>query len=192
MQLRQHEVHELLQHERHADRGDQERQRACAAFSQWPVGDELQPDRRRTRYQHREKHCDAEVQHRQRDALVVGVAARREAQDDVETEVGAEHAEHEDLGMREVDQSQYAEHQRVADGHQRVDRAPRQAVDRQLPEAVSQAFQIEVDVRGQAGVLVDALVNHPVAAPRKNAMFTRTRPSLSVSDASRISSYWTL
>ena len=165
--LRQHEVHELLQHEGHADRGDQERQRAGIAFSQRPVGDELQPDRRRTGHQHREKHCDAEVQHRQRDALVVGVTARGEAQDDVEAEVGAEHAEHEDLGMREVDQPQHTEHQRVADRHQCVDRAPRETVDRQLPEAVSQAFEVEVDVGGQAGVLVDALVNHPGAAPRK-------------------------
>jgi hypothetical protein len=35
-------------------------------------------------------------------------------------------------------------------------------------------------------------VNHPVAAPRESALVTRTRPSLAVSDAFSISSYWTL
>ena len=59
----------------------------------------------------------AEVQDRQRDALVVRVAARGEAEDEVEAEVRAEHAEHEDLGVCEVDQPEHAEHQRVADGH---------------------------------------------------------------------------
>ena len=41
--LRQHEVDELLQHERHADGGDQERQRACVAAPQRPVGHDSKP-----------------------------------------------------------------------------------------------------------------------------------------------------
>ena len=39
--LRQHEVDELLQHERHADGGDEEGQRPRVAPTQWPVRDGL-------------------------------------------------------------------------------------------------------------------------------------------------------
>ena len=42
--------------------------------------------------------------------------------------------------MGEVDQPQHTEHQGVPDGDQRIDRAPRKTVDRQLPEAVSETF----------------------------------------------------
>ena len=50
--------------------------------------------------------------------------------------------------MGEVDQSQHPEYQGVADRHQGVDGAPGQSVDRQLPEAVEQRPDVEVDVGG--------------------------------------------
>ena len=184
--LGQHEVHELLQHERHADRGDEEGQRPGVAPSQRPVGHRLQSDRGASGDRHREQHGDSEVEQCEPHPAVVGVTAGGESEDDVQAEVRAEHAEHENLGVREVDQPQHTEHQGVADGDQGVDRPPGQSVDGELPEPVSQVLDVEADVPGEAGVLADTLVDHLLS------ILTRTRPGPTKSgapDASRGSSY---
>jgi hypothetical protein len=57
----------------------------------------------------------------------------------------AEHAKHEDFGVREVDQAKNAVDQGVTDGHQRVDRAVGEAVDGQLPKIRAQRVDVEID-----------------------------------------------
>ncbi len=145
-QLREHEVHELLDDERGADGGDEEDERGCAALAQRPVGHPLEPDRGAARDDHAADQGDAEVEDRHRDALVVRVPARREAEQH-EGPVHAEHAEHEDLGVREVDEAQHAVDERVADGDEGVDRAVGQAVDGECPEVPSQGAEVEPDHR---------------------------------------------
>ena len=49
-----------------------------------------------------------------------------------------EDADHEDLGVGEVDEPQHAVDERVAEGDQGVDRAERQPVDRLGPELVDE------------------------------------------------------
>ena len=77
-------------------------------------------------------------------ALVVDVPAGGEAEEH-QDRVLPEHAEHEDLGMGEVDQAENAVDQGVADRDQGVDRAVGQPVDGQLPEEIAQRLDIEID-----------------------------------------------
>ena len=151
---------ELLQRERHSDRGDQERQRSRVAPPERAVGHRLQSDCSQTGYGHREQHGDTEIEHRQTDAPVVGVSAGCEAQDHVETEIRTEHAEHEDLGVGEVDQPQHTEHQGVADRYQCVNRAPGEPVDGQLPEAFTQVIDVETDIACEVDGLAEDVVDH--------------------------------
>ena len=61
-----------------------------------------------------------------------------EARSTPQVHIGGERADHEDLGVREVDQAQHAVDQRVAQRDQRVDRALGQPGDRQLREVPDQ------------------------------------------------------
>ena len=135
----QHEVHELLDDERRADRGDQEDQRRGVPLAQRSIGDAFQPDRGAAgdRPCRRASRCPRYTD-RQQGALVVHVPAGRESEHH-QHRVLPEHAEHEDLGVREVDQPEHAVDQRVADRDERVDRAVGQSVDGQLPEQVARA-----------------------------------------------------
>ncbi len=126
---------DVLDHEAHADRGDQRCQARLAA--QRTVGDEL--DRRVDRAAGR--HHQHERQEDDRDrrgalALVQAEEARREGD--------REHAaEHEDVAVGEVDQLEDAVDERVPEGDEGVDAAGRDADQEDLEEVGRRLPQID-------------------------------------------------
>ena len=138
-------LHEIRQEDRHADRRNQRRQAERAA--QRPVGDALDRPVDQRGEQHRHDQHDEQRQRDRADAEPGGQDQERDQRD--------EGRHHEHVAMGEVHHADDAEHHRVADGDQAVDRTERDAVDELLDEIVhaSKPFPNPVKPlnRGSAG-----------------------------------------
>src|SRR5882724_2853536 len=121
----------VLQHDGEADRADQGRE--------WAVL-RVRPDRD----EHRE---DAEQGARDRGAEQGAVDACPRIDDQEQADEGADH---EDFAMREIEQVENAEDQRVADRHQRVGGAKHQAVDQLLVNHAGRGCPILREIIGIA------------------------------------------
>ena len=119
-------LHEVRQEDRHADRRDQRRQAERAA--QRPVGDAL--DRPRPQATVSAMPATSTMQQRQRQTEAMPSSVRQRQEDDQRDEG----RQHEHVAMGEVHHADDAEHHRVADGDEAVDRAQREAVDELLDE----------------------------------------------------------
>ena len=117
-------LHEIRQEDRHADRRDQRRQPERAA--QRPVGDALDHPVDQRGEQHRHDQHDEQRQRDRGDAEPGG--------EDQEGDQRDEGRDHEHVAMGEVHHADDAEHHRIADGDQAVDRTERDAVDELLDE----------------------------------------------------------
>ena len=114
----------VLEQQRHPERGDQDRQQRL--LEQRPVGEGQDADIDRARDQHREQHRERD---RERDRDLV----QAEGDQDRPAREGAHHGQ---VAVGEVDQADDAVDDRVAEGHQRVEGARGEAVDRVLDEVV--------------------------------------------------------
>ena len=117
------DLHEILQHNRHADRGNERCQ--AGGISQRPVGDAFHgPAVERGQRHGDKKHEKQSERHK----------AYADGDQHEESDQRGKRTDHENIAVREVDHPDDAVDHRVTDGDQAVDRAERNAVDELLDE----------------------------------------------------------
>ena len=114
---------DVLEDERHADRGDQGGQPRCVP--ERSIDDPFDEDVEEPDDRHRE-HEGTDQEEREEGQVVDRPAL---AHDPAEEDHGHERADHEDVAMGEVDELDDPVDHRVAERDQRVDRADREGVD---------------------------------------------------------------